>query len=77
MNIAEFAIQLDTGSSDLWVMPPFALEVTNTTDIPASLTFGIGAVNGTVAFADMTFGPYEVQSQGTLFAVTGSVSRST
>ena len=58
-------------------MPPFALEVTNTTDIPASLTFGIGAVNGTVAFADMTFGPYEVQSQGTLLAVTGSASRST
>ena len=63
-SYVEFPIQLDTGSSDIWVMPPFPLQLTNTTDIPASLTFGIGEVNGTIAFANMSFGPYEVPNQG-------------
>ncbi|KAF7793504.1 hypothetical protein EIP86_004616 [Pleurotus ostreatoroseus] len=68
----EFPIQLDTGSSDIWVMPPFPLQLTNTTDIPASLTFGIGEVNGTIAFANMSFGPYEVPNQAILNATVAT-----
>lgn len=63
--IPEFPIQLDTGSSDVWVMPPFPLDLTNKTDIQANLTFGIGEVTGNIAFANMSFGHYEVPSQGT------------
>ena len=70
----EFPIQLDTGSSDVWVLPPIPIELTNVTDIPANLTFGIGEVSGNIAFADMSFGPYSVPSQGILTFPSSAVS---
>ncbi|PSR71030.1 hypothetical protein PHLCEN_2v13078 [Hermanssonia centrifuga] len=66
LSYTEFPIQLDTGSSDVWAQPPFPLDLTNTTDIQANLTFGIGEVTGNIAFANMTFGPYEVPNQAFL-----------
>lgn len=68
----QFPIQLDTGSSDVWVMPPFALNLTNTTDIQANLTFGIGQVTGNIAFANMTLGPHTVPSQAILNATNAT-----
>ncbi|GJE90942.1 A1 family peptidase [Phanerochaete sordida] len=67
-----FPIQLDTGSSDVWVLPPTPLNLTNTTDIQANLTFGIGQVTGNVAFADMTLGPHTVPSQAILNATNAT-----
>ena len=65
MGGKEFPIQLDTGSSDVWVQTPFELELTNTTDLNTTLTFGIGQASGNVAFADLQFGPHKVPGQGT------------
>ncbi|KIP10061.1 hypothetical protein PHLGIDRAFT_125889 [Phlebiopsis gigantea 11061_1 CR5-6] len=68
----EFPIQLDTGSSDVWVMPPFDIDLANTTDIQANLTFGIGQVTGNIAFANMSLGPHEVPSQAILNATNAT-----
>ncbi|KAI0792193.1 aspartic peptidase domain-containing protein [Abortiporus biennis] len=64
----QMLIQLDTGSSDVWVMPPAPIQTTNTTTLTTNLTFGIGHVEGTIQFADMALGPYEVRSQAFLNA---------
>ncbi|CAL1714604.1 unnamed protein product [Somion occarium] len=68
----EFPIQLDTGSSDLWIKPPFNVTFTNQTNIQANLTFGIGAVSGNIAFADVSLGPYHVNSQALVNATTAT-----
>lgn len=60
----EFPIQLDTGSSDVWVQTPFPINITKDTSIPVNLTFGIGQVAGEIAFTDMEMGDYKVQNQG-------------
>ncbi|THH32514.1 hypothetical protein EUX98_g1659 [Antrodiella citrinella] len=62
----EFPIQLDTGSSDVWVQTPFALNVANQTNIPVNLTFGIGEANGLIGFTDMSLGDYDVPNQAFL-----------
>ncbi|KAH9945767.1 aspartic peptidase domain-containing protein [Amylocystis lapponica] len=63
----EFLIQLDTGSSDLWVKYPFApLQTTNTTEIPLQDSFGIGGINGTIQFTNVTLGPHFVPNQAFL-----------
>ncbi|KAI0704248.1 aspartic peptidase domain-containing protein [Cytidiella melzeri] len=68
----QFPIQLDTGSSDLWVHTPLELQLTNTTDLPVSLTFGIGQASGNIAFAEMEFGPHKVPSQAFLNATNAT-----
>lgn len=63
----EFLIQLDTGSSDLWLMnngTPITL--TNTTNLTLDDAFGIGNINGTVEFAQVSLGPYTVPNQAFL-----------
>ena len=50
-------------------MPPFDIDLANTTDIQANLTFGIGQVTGNIAFANMSLGPHEVPSQGMPFTL--------
>ncbi len=63
----QFPIQLDTGSSDVWVQLPPGVNVKNTTNLTTELTFGIGQVDGNIAFADMQLGPHTVPSQGMSF----------
>jgi hypothetical protein len=67
LEILAFPIQLDTGSSDVWVKTPFPLEFMNATNISTNLTFGIGEVSGSIAFADMSLGSHEVPSQGNAY----------
>ncbi|TCD69512.1 hypothetical protein EIP91_007442 [Steccherinum ochraceum] len=62
----EFPIQLDTGSSDVWVQTPFPINIAKDTSIPVNLTFGIGQAAGEVAFTDMEMGDYKVESQAFL-----------
>ncbi|KZT10145.1 acid protease, partial [Laetiporus sulphureus 93-53] len=64
----DLLIQLDTGSSDLWVsLPSGQFEFTNVTDITAQETYGIGAVTGTIVFANASLGDHFVYNQGTYF----------
>lgn len=65
----EFPIQLDTGSSDVWVKTPFPIAIQNQTDIQVNLTFGIGQASGVVGFTEMKLGDYTVPQQGALIVV--------
>ncbi|TFK50938.1 acid protease [Heliocybe sulcata] len=61
-------VQLDTGSSDLWIYSPDRQpKLTNTTSINnVNLTYGIGSVAGRLDFAEVEIGPYTVPSQAFL-----------
>ncbi|KAI0091654.1 aspartic peptidase domain-containing protein [Irpex rosettiformis] len=68
----QFPIQLDTGSSDVWVQLPPGVKVSNTTNLTSQLTFGIGEVEGNIAFADMQLGPHNVPAQAFLNATNAT-----
>lgn len=58
-------MQLDTGSTDLWVLAPEgSIKTTNVTDIEAPLAYGTGNLTGHITFADFQLGPYKVPNQG-------------
>ncbi|KAL0957926.1 hypothetical protein HGRIS_000107 [Hohenbuehelia grisea] len=61
----EFAVQVDTGSSDLWIKGSSlkSTRITSTTKVPANITYGKGTVAGPVSFADLTLGGFTVRSQ--------------
>lgn len=62
----EVLIQLDTGSSDLWVSPETSdIEFTNSTDLQADEAYGIGHISGSVQFANVQLGNHIVPNQGT------------
>ncbi|KAI0633845.1 aspartic peptidase domain-containing protein [Trametes polyzona] len=62
-------VLVDTGSTDLWIDPKgLDVKYSNTTDVKAGLVYGIGEVEGTIAFADVQIGPYFVPNQAFLNA---------
>ncbi|KAH9893132.1 aspartic peptidase domain-containing protein [Epithele typhae] len=59
-----FVVQLDTGSSDLWLnITGRTLQFTNTTDLNITEGYGKGSVSGWLSFADMTIGDFSVPNQ--------------
>lgn len=62
----EFTVALDSGSSDLWVMPDpdKPLKISNSTGLYLPLTYGKGVANGTLEFAELKLGNYTIPSQG-------------
>ncbi|KZT03089.1 acid protease, partial [Laetiporus sulphureus 93-53] len=69
----DLLIQLDTGSSDLWVsLPSGQFEFTNVTDITAQETYGIGAVTGTIVFANASLGDHFVYNQAFINATNAT-----
>ncbi|KAI0804714.1 aspartic peptidase domain-containing protein [Irpex lacteus] len=61
-----FTCQIDTGSSDLWVIPPnhHPLKTTNETQVAAAIEYADGSgVSGLVDFAELLVGGYTVPSQ--------------
>ena len=65
MLSAAFTIQIDTGSADLWVFQPGkTLNLTNTTTVEATESYGSGTVKGPIVFAELQLGPYTIPSQG-------------
>ena len=60
-----FTVTVDTGSTDLWVIPyDRKIELTNTTDIFTSMTYGSGTANGTIQFAEVKVDSFTLPSQG-------------
>lgn len=63
----DFLVQLDTGSSDLWIKPPsYPLSGAHETNTTYNLTYAIGWAYGTVAFAPVEFANLSVRSQAFL-----------
>ncbi|THV08563.1 acid protease [Dendrothele bispora CBS 962.96] len=62
-----YPIQLDTGSSDLWVQgTSFPLSNSSTTNIAQNVTYGIGWAYGNVSYATVEFAEITVDSQAFL-----------
>ena len=65
----EITVQVDTGSTDLWVSASSGqnISLVNTTDIVISETYGIGNNTGHIQFAELEFAGFMVPSQGKSF----------
>ncbi|PIL34121.1 hypothetical protein GSI_03832 [Ganoderma sinense ZZ0214-1] len=64
-----FTVQLDTGSSDLWLYTGGRpVQLTNTTDLVTAEGYGKGEVQGTIEFAQLQIGDYTIESQAFLNA---------
>ncbi|KZV63130.1 acid protease [Peniophora sp. CONT] len=58
-----FNVDVDTGSSDLWIIPKAAFTDATHTEVPASVVYGTGSINGTVAYAPLTLGSLNTEKQ--------------
>ncbi|OSD03925.1 acid protease [Trametes coccinea BRFM310] len=59
-----FLVQLDTGSSDLWLnLNGQDIDLVATSNIPAQIQYGSGGVSGNVQFADVQLGDLVIESQ--------------
>ncbi|KZT12774.1 acid protease [Laetiporus sulphureus 93-53] len=59
-----YPVQIDTGSSDLWVKgSSFPLSGATTTSLADNMTYGIGWAYGNVSYAEVEFAGIEVKSQ--------------
>lgn len=64
-TLAEFRVQLDSGSSDLWIFSPKAdLKLTGKSKFVVKETYGIGEADGPVVFGELKLGAYTVPNQG-------------
>ncbi|GJE94323.1 acid protease [Phanerochaete sordida] len=63
----DFTVQLDSGSSDLWVYAPNGgIQITNDSHISGGIEYVKGVVSGTIQFAELKFGEYTIPSQAFL-----------
>ncbi|VDB93447.1 unnamed protein product [Peniophora sp. CBMAI 1063] len=58
-----FDVDVDTGSSDLWIIPKAAFADVSYTETPASVIYGTGIINGTIAYAPLTLGSLSTDKQ--------------
>ncbi|KAK7692225.1 hypothetical protein QCA50_003849 [Cerrena zonata] len=69
VNGKSLAVQLDTGGTDLWIVPPSDFHIGNTSKIATSLSFASGGtVQGNVSFAEVGIDTMQVQSQALVYA---------
>lgn len=71
----DVSLQLDTGSSEMWVRPPKAFTASTATTSTTSLgiRYGIGSFNGTITTADVEMGDITISKQAFLTYTTGSI----
>ncbi|KAF8064915.1 aspartic peptidase domain-containing protein [Lyophyllum atratum] len=79
INGKEVHVALDTGSTDLWVIPPGGIGQFNDTEIPLSLRYGDGSygVKGTIGVSPFEFGPYKIGKQAFLNANESTIGAMT
>ncbi|KAF8057031.1 aspartic peptidase domain-containing protein [Lyophyllum atratum] len=79
INGKEVHVALDTGSTDLWVIPLGGIGKFNDTGIPLSLLYGDGTygVKGTIGVAPFEFGPYNIERQAFLNANESTIGAMT
>ncbi|KZV97236.1 acid protease [Exidia glandulosa HHB12029] len=68
----DYAVQLDTGSSDLWVHTTSGVRSVHTTGLQYNLTYGIGYAYGNIVTADVEFAGFELPRQALIDAVDAS-----
>lgn len=61
-------MQLDSGSTDLWVQSPVALKLTNDSGLVTGVKYGTGEISGPIQFAELKIGEYTIPSQGAQLA---------
>ncbi|CAA7263719.1 unnamed protein product [Cyclocybe aegerita] len=68
-------VVLDTGSTDLWVIPPGGIGAFNGTGIPLELLYGDGTygVSGTIGISPFSFGTYSIARQAFMNARTSTI----
>lgn len=64
----DYPVQLDTGSSDLWVSSSSLVKVVKQTPIQYNLTYGIGWAFGNVSYSQVEFSGVTVPNQALLAA---------
>ncbi|KAF8892820.1 aspartic peptidase domain-containing protein [Gymnopilus junonius] len=76
INGVQVTVALDTGSTDLWVIPPGGIGTFNDTGIEVSLLYGDGTygTSGTIGVAPFEFGPYKIEQQAFLNAVQSNIA---
>ncbi|KDQ64498.1 hypothetical protein JAAARDRAFT_28127 [Jaapia argillacea MUCL 33604] len=63
----QYSVQLDTGSSDLWIQGPvIPLPNTNQTTLTHNLTYGIGWAYGHISYASVDFAGIHIPTQALL-----------
>jgi len=63
----DYQVQLDTGSSDLWIQgSSFPIPSTTTTSLPLNLTYGAGWAQGNISYAPVTFADINIANQSFL-----------
>ncbi|TRM67583.1 aspartic peptidase domain-containing protein [Schizophyllum amplum] len=63
----DYVVQLDTGSSDLWIKGDiYPLPNSDTSALSVNVTYGIGWCNGSIGFADIEFANISVSQQAFL-----------
>ncbi len=65
--LVALTVSIDTGSADLWVLPPngpSSLKLTKTTEVAVTQSYDIGDVKGTAQFAELEFAGFTIPSQG-------------
>ncbi|KAG1754035.1 aspartic peptidase domain-containing protein [Suillus paluster] len=62
----DYLVQLDTGSSDLWVKSSTPISNANITSLACNLTYGIGWAYGSISYVEAEFAGISIPSQAFL-----------